>query len=137
MITAVEIDWYASMSTVDKIFEAQMHRVNAVMSKPWQLLELPNQSEAERRRNDERRAESVRQYALAEARLQRFLTKRGEDNLDPHHEIIGHDGHVVQSGVEFNADDILGETSFTDMTVPTLKQHCKHRKITGTLHSKY
>ena len=132
-ITAKEIEWYSSMSTVGKIFETQIARVNSIVSSPWQLLDLPNQSENEKRRYDEIREENARRYALAEAGLQRFLTKRGEENLDPMHEVIGRDGLVVQSGVEFNADDVLVESSFTDMTVPTLKQHCKHRKISGLI----
>jgi len=132
-ITDAEVKYYQSINAIDKIFKMQMDRVHDLEARPWNLIDLPNQTEAEKQRIADAKAQMVKRYAEIEAGLRKFLTRKGEDNLDPTHEILAYDGNRNPAEVLFSEDAILNSISMADMNKDMLKQHARLRKIPGKM----
>ena len=80
VLTQTEVNWYHSISSVDKITQSTQATVDAISSKPWELLDLPKVTDAQLRRIAEARALKEKRMSDAERDLVKTLTRKGTGN---------------------------------------------------------
>ena len=92
VLTPKEVAWYRSIETANKIAIATELRVLTEGRKQWKLLNIPEQTPAQKQREQERN-ESLKQRAIqVEKALRGLAVRDGEGEYDPDRQVIAFDG---------------------------------------------
>ena len=116
VLTQRELDWYKSIQSVSLITSQVQRRVQQQLSKPWQLLDVPDLTPEQLAWRERRRAEKAKIFAQTEARLRQGLNWRaGEGEYNPTLQVVSMDGFNAAE----NIDDI------DSMRLPQLRELAK------------
>ena len=120
VLTPNEISWYRSISTSKKIAAATELRVLEEERKPWKLLNLPEMTPSQKKREEDR-LELLKQKAIqVEKTLRGLVLRDGEGEYNPDRQVIAFDGFEPASTQDLDK-----------MTRPNLEALAK-RHIKGT-----
>ena len=78
VLTQQEKEWYKSISKMENIMDSVQKRADSVSLNPWHLLDLPQETEDQKRKHAEIAATMALKRQLAIARLEPHLTRRGQ-----------------------------------------------------------
>lgn len=92
VLTRREIVWYRNMDTVNKIVMAQEQKVVDALAKPWQLLDLPEETPEQKKYRVVREQQRALIFAQTEARLRKTLLRPGEGEYQPDLQVVAMDG---------------------------------------------
>ena len=81
-LTRFEENWYKSISTVERIIELQRNIVKDVVSRKWDLITLPEETEAQRRKLADLKEFTAKKRARVLLELTPKLTKKGHGEID-------------------------------------------------------
>ena len=95
VLTPNEVAWYRSISTARQICALAEARALIAESKPWKLLDLPEETPEQKRRRDERLQAVEKRKIEVEIALRKLVVRNGEGIYNPDLQVISMDGFKV------------------------------------------
>ena len=92
ILTPREVDWYRGINTARQIGLREEARAASEEEKTWRLLNLPEETPAQKKRKEEQIRERELRSLEVEKKLRSLLVRDGEGEYDPDRQVVSFDG---------------------------------------------